>query len=376
MMDSEEIRSSIMLAKVSYYYLPVLLELYKHVGSAKEIVSQYKNLKDVAPNIPQRVLEMLAEHDRLQEMADREMEWMQRNGVEALCLNDVKYPRRLTETCDPPLVLFYKGTANIDAPHTINIVGTRHITTYGADMVRRLVNDMAQLVPDALIVSGLAYGVDIRAHREALDRGMNTVAVLAHGLDTIYPQYHRDTANRMLRQGGLITEFLTHTNPDKMNFVRRNRITAGLCDATVLVESAAKGGGLITTRIARDYSRDVFAVPGPVGAPYSEGCNNLIRDCCAQLITSAEDIVNALGWQKGKMVAKARQQGIERQLFPELNAEEQAIVNCLTAKNDLPANIICVKTMIPVGKVSALLLDLEMKGIVKLMAGGIYHLLK
>jgi DNA processing protein len=289
---------------------------------------------------------------------------------------DDGYPRRLKECDDAPLMLFYKGTADLNATHIINIVGTRHSTPYGQDLIRRFVADLRTLCPDVLIVSGLAYGIDICAHRQALDNGLATIGVLAHGLDDLYPTAHRDTANRMVAQGGLLTEFMTRTNADKLNFVRRNRITAGISDACVLVESAAKGGGLITTRISKDYNRDVFAFPGPVGAPYSEGCNRLIRDNGAALITSAEDLVKAMGWEQDALLAQARQQGIERQLFPDLSADEQKVVSLLQKTNDLQLNIISVKCALPVGTVTSLLFTLEMKGVVKAFAGGTYHLIK
>ena len=272
-------------------------------------------------------------------------------------------------------MLFYKGTANLNARHIINIVGTRHCTRYGEDLIRAFVRDLHAMVPDTIVVSGLAYGVDIHAHREALANGMDTVAVLAHGLDTLYPPTHRDDANRMVSQGGLITEYMTRTKPDKLNFVRRNRITAGLCDATILVESARKGGGLITTRIAKEYNRDVFAFPGPVGAPYSEGCNNLIRGCGAGLITSAEDFVEDMGWENEATLEKARSKGIERSLFPDLTEDEQKIVGLLKQANDLRQDMISVKTGINAGNLTALLFQLEMKGVVKAYAGGTYHLM-
>ena len=190
---------------------------------------------------------------------------------------------------------------------------------------------------------------------------MDTVAVLAHGLDDLYPPRHRDTANEMVFHGGLLTEYMTHTKIDKLNFVRRNRITAGLSDATIVVESAEKGGGLITARISREYNRDVFAFPGPVGAA---------------LITSAVDFVKAMGWQDELQINQMRKAGIERQMFPELDEEEQKIITLLQAQNDLPANIIAVKTALNIGTIQAKLFSLEMKGVVKPYAGGFYHLLK
>jgi len=226
-----------------------------------------------------------------------------------------------------------------------------------------------------LIVSGLAYGVDINAHRESLANGYPTVGVLAHGLDTIYPYHHRDTAAEMLNHGGLLTEFMTQTNSDKPNFVRRNRIVAGMADSLILVESAAKGGGLITAEIAQSYDRAVFAFPGNVNAEFSKGCNNLIRDNGAGLISNADDFVRAMGWQDESQRQQALADGIERNLFPDLSPEEQRIVNLLQETNDLQLNILSVKTSIPIGQLTALLFQLEMKGVVKPLAGGMYHLL-
>ena len=227
-----------------------------------------------------------------------------------------------------------------------------------------------------LIVSGLAYGIDICAHRQALASDFETIGVLAHGLEKIYPTQHRDTAAQMIRQGGLLTEYVSYSHMDKSNFVRRNRIVAGMTDATILVESAAHGGGLITAEIAQGYGRHVFAFPGPVGAKYSEGCNNLIRDNGAGLISSAEDFIKAMGWQSDALLQQAKSEGIERSLFPKLTNEEQAIVAVLDQEGDLQQNILSVKTNLPIGKLTAILFQLEMKGVVRPLAGGNYHLLK
>jgi len=272
-------------------------------------------------------------------------------------------------------VLFYMGTADLNQRRVINIVGTRHCTPYGADLVRRFVADLKGQCPEVLIVSGLAYGVDICAHRHALQNGFETVGVLAHGLDEIYPPRHRETAREMLKKGGLLTEYMSETNADKVNFVRRNRIVAGMSDSTILVESAAKGGGLITTSIAQDYNRAVFAFPGAVGAPYSEGCNNLIRDNGAQLITSAADFVAAMGWQADAQLHQAKRQGIERECFPDLTAHEQAVVAALAKAGDLQLNQLSAIVNIAIGQLAAILFQLEMKGVVRSLAGGTYHLL-
>ena len=375
-MFSQEILNTAILTRLSYYHLNTMAELYRQLGSATAIVEQRKELRTLFPSLPRKISEALSDIDAVRKRAEEELAYAERHGITVLTPLDDGYPRRLKECDDAPLMLFYKGTADLNATHIINIVGTRHSTPYGQDLIRRFVADLRMLCPDVLIVSGLAYGIDICAHRQALDNGLATIGVLAHGLDDLYPTAHRDTANRMVAQGGLLTEFMTRTNADKLNFVRRNRITAGISDACVLVESAAKGGGLITTRISKDYNRDVFAFPGPVGAPYSEGCNRLIRDNGAALITSAEDLVRAMGWEQDALLAQARRQGIERQLFPDLSADEQKVVDVLQKNNDLQLNIISVKCALPVGTVTSLLFTLEMKGVVKAFAGGTYHLIK
>jgi DNA processing protein len=222
-----------------------------------------------------------------------------------------------------------------------------------------------------LVVSGLAYGIDICAHRNALQQGYDTVAVLAHGLDQIYPPRHRDTAVEIVKHGGLLTEYVSQTEALPNNFRQRNRIVAGISDATVLIESAIKGGGLITCRIAQEYGRDVFAFPGAVGMPYSEGCNHMIRNNTAALVTSAQDFIEAMRWQTMQQQPEA----IERQLFPDLSPEEELVVSLLQQTNDLQLNIISVKTNMPIGQLTALLFQLEMKGVIRPMAGGTYHLL-
>jgi DNA processing protein len=299
------------------------------------------------------------------------MEFIEKKGIKALTMQDDDYPQRLKECPDAPIILFYKGEADLNQHHIINIVGTRHCTTYGQDIVRSFVSDLRQLCPEVLIVSGLAYGIDICAHRQALSCGFETVGVLAHGLDQIYPSHHRETAVEMVKQGGLLTEYMSQTQALPNNFRQRNRIVAGMSDATILVESAFKGGGLITCRIAQEYGRDVFAFPGAVGMPYSEGCNRMIRNNTAALITSAQDFVESIGWQTQAQKPEA----IERQLFPDLTEEEQKVVSLLQDTNDLQLNVISVKTDIPIGQLTALLFSLEMKGVIKPLAGGMYHIM-
>ena len=373
-MNNNETRNAIALTRVNYFNLAGLAQLYRQLGSATAVIEHRNDLREVLPDASPRLQEAMRNIETHLKVADAEMEYNLRNGIRALSLADDDYPQRLKNCDDAPLVLFYKGTANLNRARVINIVGTRHCTAYGQDLIRRFVSELKSLCPEVLIVSGLAYGVDINAHRQALANRLDTVGVLAHGLDYLYPTRHKQTADEMLAQGGLLTEFLTNTNADKLNFVRRNRIVAGISDACVLVESAAHGGGLITTSIARDYNRDVFAFPGPVGAPYSEGCNNLIRDHKAQLVSSAADFVHALGWETDLKRMQTTRQGIERQLFPQLSNEEQAVVQALEKLNDQAINQLSLTANIPISRLTVLLFQLEMKGILKLLAGGCYHL--
>ncbi len=375
-MDQQEILNTIILTRLNYFSLAGMLELYRKVGSATLILENRDNVKDILPDAPDRLVTALQNIDEARQRAEVELEYDLRCGIQPIPMNDDRYPQRLKDCDDAPLMLFYKGNANLNQQRVINIVGTRRCTSYGEDIIRRFITDLKRLSPNVLIVSGLAYGVDIIAHRQALANGYETVGVLAHGLDDIYPGRHRDTAIRMTEQGGLLTEFLTQTNADKINFIRRNRIVAGMSDACILIESAAHGGGLITTNISQAYGRDVFAFPGRVDAPFSEGCNRLIRSNGAGLITCAEDFVKDMGWQDDATLMKAKRQGIERSLFPELSTEEQAVVDVLTKTNDLQINIFSVKAGIEIGRLTALLFQLEMKGVIKTLAGGMYHLLK
>ena len=372
----QEIFYTMALTRLTNFNYQQALELYRAVGSAQLMFEHRNEVGDIVKDASPRLKEALRDWDEAMKRAEAELRFMEEHRIRALTLNDDDYPQRLVECPDAPILLYYKGNADLNQSRIVSIVGTRRMTSYGQDLIRRFIADLRHSCPEVLIVSGLAYGVDICAHREALANGYPTVGVLAHGLDQIYPYRHRDTAAQMLDHGGLLTEYMTHTKIDKLNFVRRNRITAGLSDATIVVESAEKGGGLITARISREYNRDVFAFPGPVGAPYSEGCNHLIRDNGAALITSAVDFVKAMGWQDELQINQMRKAGIERQMFPELDEEEQKITTLLQAQNDLPANIIAVKTALNIGTIQAKLFSLEMKGVVKPYAGGFYHLLK
>ena len=370
-MQEEEIYYTLALTRMMGFNFQTALLLYRTLGSGKAVYDHRNDLGDVMPDATPRIKESMKNWDDALKRAAVEMEFMQKGGIRALCLNDADYPQRLTECDDAPLVLYYKGTTDLNQAHVIDIVGTRHCTTYGQDLIRRFITDLRTLCPQVLIVSGLAYGIDVCAHNNALQQGFETVGVLAHGLDQIYPYAHRDIAAKMLSQGGLLTEYMSQTEALPNNFRQRNRIVAGISDGTILVESAIKGGGLITCRIAQEYGRDVFAFPGAVGMPFSEGCNKMIRNNTAALITSVSDFLESMGWQTTKQQPEA----VERQLFPDLTPQEQQVVTLLQQTNDLQLNIISVKTNIPIGQLTALLFQLEMKSVVKPLAGGTYHLL-
>jgi len=342
--------------------------LVDELGSAQAVFEHRKEIPDLIPDATPRVVEALDCPEAL-ERAKREMEFVEKNQLTCLTLQDEAYPTRLRECEDAPVVLFFKGHTDFNRLHVLSMVGTRRASDYGKQFCEDFVKDLAALCPDVLVVSGLAYGIDIHSHRAALKNGLGTVGVLAHGLDRIYPFQHRQTAVEMLKEGGLLTEFLSETNPDAFNFVCRNRIVAGMCDATLVVESAEKGGSLITADLAVGYGRDCFAVPGRVKDASSKGTNQLIRDNKAALIQNAEDLVNAMGWQSQKTVP------VQREIFPDLSPEEMQVVEVLRARGDLQVNALVMLTDIPFSQMTTLLFQLEMKGVVRAMVGGVYRLL-
>ena len=372
--NEQEKVNAMALTRLGFISLAGMQELFNRAGSATAVMENRHNIRDIIPDASDRLVAVLADVGDAVRRAEAEYIWANDNKVEIIVRGDSRYPTRLLDCDDAPLVLYFSGAADLNARRVVTIVGTRHATVYGQDIIRRFIADLRQQYPSTLVVSGLAYGVDIAAHREALKNGLPTVAVLAHGMDQLYPNCHRATAKEMLAEGGLLTEYMSLTPGAKGNFVQRNRIVAGMADASILVESAEKGGGLITMRIARDYNRDCFAFPGPVNAEYSKGCNNLIRDNGAMLITSAHDFVSAMGWVDDNELQKARQEGIERQMFVDLTDDERRIVELLQQNNDMQINVIAVRADMPISKLTALLFSLEMKGVLKAMAGGCYHL--
>ena len=346
--------------------------LVRTLGNASVVFQHRKEIKDFIPEISDKLIKSLDCPEAFRR-AEQELEFAEKNQIQCLTLNDSSYPSRLRECEDAPLALFYRGNTSLNSQRVISVVGTRHATKYGEDLCSSFMHDLVDLCPDTLIVSGLAYGIDIYAHRAALKQGFPTIGVLAHGLDRIYPSVHRKTAIEMMDNGGLLTEFMSGTNPDRQNFVRRNRIVAGMSDATIVIESAAKGGALITAELAECYHRDCFAFPGRTTDIYSAGCNELIKSNRASLILSAEDFVNAMGWNSTNSKSAKT---VQRELFPNLNDEEKDIVDLLQRYPDgIQMNMLVIEANIPINRMSSLLFELEMKGVVRALAGGMYRLL-
>lgn len=303
--------------------------------------------------------------------AEAVCEEAEQKGVELIPLASSRYPRRLKECEDAPILLYYKGDTNLDTCRIISIVGTRLISPYGREMCQRIVSDLAAFDSSILVVSGLAYGVDVEAHTAALKCGLNTLGVLAHGLDQIYPSRHRNIAVQMVAKGGLLTEFPFNTHPTRFSFVSRNRIVAGLSDATIVIESAQKGGSLITADLANGYNRDCFAVPGRVSDQLSVGCNQLIKEDKAILIESGVDVINYLGWHNKKKTSFVKQQEL---FIPNLSEEEERLVSLFREKGDLLLDNLVVMSDIPIHQLHPILFELEMKGVIQAQVGGTYHL--
>lgn len=302
--------------------------------------------------------------------AENELDFVQKNNISTFFYSDEDYPYRLKECIDAPILFYYKGNANLNSLKIISIVGTRKSNSYGNDFCDRFLEDIASALPDALIVSGLAYGIDIQSHKAALRVGLPTVGVLAHGLDRIYPFAHRKAAIDMLDNGGLLTEFVSKTEPDKFNFVKRNRIVAGLSDATVVVQSDIKGGSLITADLAGSYNRDVFALPGRITDKESGGCNILIEQNKAVILLSAEQFIQYMQWDtKDKL--KPRQQ----ELFIDLPPDQQAVYDLLLENDSLHINALSMQSNMPLTSLLPLLLMMEMKGIIRTLPGSNYELI-
>ncbi|MBQ5713553.1 MAG: DNA-processing protein DprA [Bacteroidaceae bacterium] len=373
-MTDQETLYMMALAQVPSVSQTNLHLLIDELGTATAIYKNRKSLKELLPAASQKTLDALASIDTHLKRAEEELQFCKEGKIQCLGINDNNYPQRLKDCNDAPILLYYRGSANLNTQHIVSMVGTRQITAYGKDLCRTFVRDLKRLCPDTLVVSGLAYGVDIHCHKAALEEGLDTVGVLAHGMDQIYPRMHRDTAKQMLTQGGLLTEYLSGTSIDKRNFVQRNRIVAGLADAIIVVESATKGGSLITADIALSYNRQVWAYPGRITDTYSAGCNKLISSNKAALLLDAEDFCLSMGWTNDIRHRKKLSDGIQQELFSDFSAEERRIVEALAKADSKQINVLSVETNIPIGQLSSLLFTLEMKGAVQMLVGGKYKI--
>ena len=299
---------------------------------------------------------------------EKEIIFIEKQGITAVHFQEETYPERLKHCIDGPVLLFLKGKINLNKKRIISIVGTRNITNYGKSFLEGFISDLKKY--DPVIVSGLAYGVDIFTHRMAVKNNLQNIAVLAHGLDMIYPKIHQKDVEKIMENGGLMTDFPSDTNPDRENFVKRNRIVAGLSEATIVIESAAKGGSLITADIAQSYNRDVFAVPGRTTDPFSIGCNRLIRSNKASLLTSVKNLEYMLNWDLNE---KKDKKSIQKQLFVELKEDEQKIYDYLLKEGKQSLDLIALYCDFPIQRTATVLFSLEMKGVVKPLPGKLYE---
>ncbi len=344
--------------------------LLSYCGSAEAVFSSGKAKLMKVPGIGKKTIQAIQQSEALFEAAQHEIEFIQKHHIEAIFYTHENYPLRLKQCADGPLLLYKKGSANLNTQRIIAIVGTRRITSYGKQMCKKLVEELKQY--NVTIVSGLAYGVDFQAHKNACDNHIPNMAVLGHGLDRIYPATHKPLAEKIIQNGALISEFVSGTNPDRENFPKRNRIVAGMCDATIVVETAQKGGAVITAYLAQSYNRDVFAIPGKVGDPVSEGCNNLIKKNIAGLIESAEDLSYQLGWELSTQSSNKSRQKV---LLLDLPDKEQRLYNLLkTHTPGLTVDQISVKETMPLSEVTSTLLSLELQNVVEVLPGNRYRL--
>lgn len=343
-------------------------KLVSHLGSVEAVFSEsYRNLTRI-PGIGAGLAASITGRSYL-ELAEKEAEFVTRNNITTYFYLDNDYPYRLRQCEDSPVVFFFKGNCNLNARKILSVIGTRSATARGKELCDKIIAGLAEEHPEIIIVSGLAYGIDITAHKSALARNVKTIGVLGHGIKTIYPAIHRNTAEAMLNNGGLLSDFLSDALPERNNFIKRNRIIAGISDAVLVIESGAKGGALITADIAASYNRDVMAVPGRPEDQWSVGCNSLIKSNKAALVENPEDILYALGWP-----AEKARHPVQRSLFSELEAEERPVFELLSKESELTIDAICRTLGQPVYKLSSILLQMEFKGVLKCYPGNLYRL--
>jgi DNA processing protein len=348
--------------------------LIAYVGSAAAVFKERQATLAKIPGIGETLSREIASQDVLQR-AEEEIAFITKNSIQTYYYADRDYPFRLKECHDAPIMLYSKGNCNLNDGKFVGIVGTRNAIEIGRENCQKLVAGLASQQIDFVIVSGLAYGIDFCAHKSALDVGLPTIGVVGHGLDRLYPSAHTATSLKMVSNGGaLVTEYLSGTNPEAPNFVQRNRIIAGLCDAIVVVESATRGGSLITAEMANEYNRDVFAYPGRVTDTWSAGCNGLIRNNKSSLIESAEDLCRFMSWESKGVKGET---AIQTSLFLDLTPDEQQLIALLRQHTEgVHINALAILMEKPFSKITALLLEMEFKGLVKCLPGNVYKVVK
>ena len=341
--------------------------LLAYCGSAEAVFSATKGQLLQIPGIGEKTVETILNTDALKR-AEEELKFVEKHGIDVLFFSDENYPKRLKNCFDAPILLYFKGQADLNHQRIISVVGTRNATEYGRNLCKQLCEVLSAY--DVLIVSGLAYGIDVTTHKECVSNSIATVGVLGHGLDRLYPQIHKPVAQKMVLNGGLLSEFPTKTNPDRQNFPQRNRIIAGIADATIVVEASIKGGALITAEIANSYNKDVYAFPGRTNDVFSEGCNFLIKTNRAGLINNANDLIYYLGWDDEVKNKKIKTQTT---LHLNLTANEQKVVDALQS-SQLSIDELAINVNIQQSKLAIILLTLEMQGIIISMPGKVYKL--
>lgn len=341
--------------------------LLAYFGDAKSVFKVPPARFKMVPGISTKTVEQLNLNEALN-LAERELAYVEKNGIDVLFYTDSRYPKKLKTCNDAPVLLYSKGNADLNNQRIVSIVGTRNATDYGKQLCKQLLEDLQQY--QVLVVSGLALGIDVAAHKESLRLDIPTVGVLGHGLDRLYPNQNRPVADKMLLNGGLLSEYPSGTKPDRENFPQRNRIVAGMADVTVVIEAGIKGGALITAEIANSYNRDVFAFPGRITDEYSEGCNFLIRNNKAGLLTCAADLAYLLGWDvEGKHKPSPKQ----FTLPIDLTAQERTIWETLQQNNaPLAIDELSIKLNMPISQLAMNLLNMEMQGYINAKPGKMY----
>lgn len=365
-MSENELIALLRLQKIPNIGDVIAKKLIDRCGTAEAIFKEKRSTLLKIDGIGTVTLNGIHDAEHL-EAAEQEARFIEDNQIRYNYFKDTSYPNRLKHCIDAPILLFESGKIALQDQKVISVVGTRNMTSYGQAFCERFIADIAPLNP--IIVSGFAYGVDIAIQRAAMDHGLQTIGCLAHGLNQIYPKVHKKYVARVEKNGGFFTEFWSTSNPERENFLKRNRIIAGLSEATLVVESAEKGGSLVTADIAHGYHRDVFAVPGRATDKYSLGCNNLIKQQKAQLVTSAADIVYLLGWQ----LEQKQEVAVQKQLFVELEETEKSIYTYLQTNGKQLLDTIALECGLPIFKVSSTLLAMEMKGVIRPLPGKLFE---